>query len=260
MTPELVSFDFENAVSLPKEEIRAFISELEERLRGLPQVEIPVSHSFSHKVYGREIPIAKDTLIVGKIHKYAAMNVLLKGEVSVLSQDGAVRLKAPHTFVSSPGAKRVIFAHEDSIWANFHGTELTDPEQIEKEMIAKSYEEVLQELGSSEKEVRAISENPDDQISFPYPPPPVSIRDSEIEGLGLFSDCGFKEGELIAIARIDGKRTPAGRYANHSMYPNAQMVMNLEGQVSLFATKDIGAGEEITTDYFKNYANTRSES
>lgn len=143
--------DFERDKDLSVPEIRALIQKLEDYISQFPQAELPLKHYFSKGVYGRELTIPKGTLIVGKIHKYAVMNVLTAGEVSVLSIDGVMRIKAPHTFVSSPGAKRVIYAHSDAVWMNFHGTDETDVEKIEEEFIAKSYSEVP-ELVSESKE------------------------------------------------------------------------------------------------------------
>lgn len=141
--PVVIEMDFEHAVDLPVEQVREMIAQLEELLKTAPQIDLPVNHHFSKGVYGREMPIPKGSLLVGKIHKHQTMNVLSKGELSVLSQDGVMRLKAPHIFVSSPGAKRVIYAHEDSIWTCFHGTHETDLEKIEEEFIAKTYDDVV---------------------------------------------------------------------------------------------------------------------
>ena len=61
--------------------------------------------------------------------------------------------------------------------------------------------------------------------------------------------------ELIAPARIDGKRTPAGRFTNHSKTPNAEMVLSGNGDIFLFAKQSISGckggnvGAEITVDY-----------
>lgn len=139
----VIQIDFEKGVNLSKEEIQHYITKLEEHMRELPQTEIPLKHYFSKGVYGREIEIPAKSLVVGKIHKYQVMNVVSKGEVSVLSIDGVVRMKAPCTWVSSPGAKRVIYAHEDTVWSNFLGTSETDIKKIEQEFIAATYEDVV---------------------------------------------------------------------------------------------------------------------
>lgn len=143
--PVKVEIDFDKAVALPKEEVRKLISELEEKLKNAPQMDLPVKHYFSKGVYGRELIIPKGTLIIGKIHKYQVMNCAV-GDVSVLSIDGVEHIQGMKTFVSSPGAKRVIYAHETTVWTNYIGTEETDPEKIETEFIAKSYDEIVDEL------------------------------------------------------------------------------------------------------------------
>ena len=142
-TPVIVELDFDKAELMTRDELREKISAIEEILKNAPQVELPVKHHFSKGVYGREMPIPSGTLLVGKIHKHQTMNVISKGKLSVLSQDGIMHLQAPHTFVSTPGAKRVIYAHEDSVWTCFHGTEETEIEKIESEFIAKDYTEVV---------------------------------------------------------------------------------------------------------------------
>lgn len=158
--PVVVEIDFEKALTYSKEELRNLILALEDKLKDAPQIEIPLTHYFSKGVYGREINFDKGSLLVGKIHKHQTMNVISKGEVSVISVDGVIRAKAPFTFVSSPGAKRVIFAHEDSTWTTFHGTHETDLEKIEEEFIAKNYDEVEEiqavELGPELKETQCL--------------------------------------------------------------------------------------------------------
>ena len=104
----------------------------------LPLVEIPVKDYFSKGVYAREIFIPKGTVITGKIHKYTTLNIMSQGEMSVLTEDGIKRVKAPFTIVSPPGTRRVAYAHEDTIWTTIHGTEKTDVDEIEAEFVAQT--------------------------------------------------------------------------------------------------------------------------
>ena len=102
------------------------------------QVECPVKHHFSHGVYARELFIPAGTLLTGKLHKYAQLNILSKGDISVLTEDGIVRVQAPFTVVSPPGTKRIAFAHSDCVWTTVHGTDETDLDKIEAHFIAES--------------------------------------------------------------------------------------------------------------------------
>lgn len=141
----------DKSLALPKEEIRKLISDLEALLLTAPvKEEIPVTHYFANSgtdkgLYAREITIKKGVLLTGKIHKFETINVISSGEVTVFSQDGKIRTKAPYTFVSTPGAKRSIYAHTDATWTCFHATGETDLAKIEKEFIAQDYSEVNEE-------------------------------------------------------------------------------------------------------------------
>lgn len=128
--------------TMSREELRGFISNVELAAANGVEVEIPLQHYHSKGVYAREIKLAEGTLIVGKIHKYENLNILSAGEVTVISIDGCIRVKAPYTIVASRGAKRIIYAHEDSVWTTIHGTDETDVDKIEDEFIAKTYEDV----------------------------------------------------------------------------------------------------------------------
>lgn len=127
--------------------IRDSIVELEARLKGAlvetgtPEADMPLKHVFAPGAYGREIFIPKGTLVVGKIHKHAHLNFLMKGKVSVLTEEGPKTMEGPLMMVSPAGTKRVVYTHEDTVWATVHLTNETDLEKIEEEVIAKSYEE-----------------------------------------------------------------------------------------------------------------------
>jgi hypothetical protein len=130
---------------MSKEDVRALIYKVEElALKGV-SVAIPVVHHFSKKIYAREMTMPKGSLVVGKIHKFDNLHILSKGEATVFSIDGLVRVKAPYTFVATPGSKRVIYAHDDVVWTTIHGTEETDLDKIEDEFIAKNYDELPNE-------------------------------------------------------------------------------------------------------------------
>ncbi len=111
---------------------------LEGRMKELPQLELPVRHYFSQGVYARELFIPKGTLLTGQIHKFEQLNIMSKGEMSVLVDGVIKRVRAPFTVVSPPGTKRIAYAHEDTVWTTVHGTELRDLGEIESHFIAKS--------------------------------------------------------------------------------------------------------------------------
>lgn len=111
------------------------ILRLEREMRALPQVTIEPVHHFSNGVYAREITIKKGTLLTGKMHATAHLNIISKGDISVLTDEGVRRIKAPATIFSKAGIKRVGYAHEDTVWTTIHGTFETDLEKLEAELI-----------------------------------------------------------------------------------------------------------------------------
>lgn len=133
---------------LNKNNIRKEILNLESKIKNIPgsflgdNSHCPLKHSFADGVYVREIFIPKGTLIVGKIHKHSHPNFLMKGDVSVMTEEGPKRLKAPLSMISPSGTKRVVYAHEDTIWVTIHVTKKKNLEKIEKEVIAKTYAEL----------------------------------------------------------------------------------------------------------------------
>lgn len=97
---------------------------------------------FIDGIYVREIHIPKGNFVVGKIHKHDHPNMILKGSVMVMTEDGVSKLEAPHTEVSPAGCKRFLFTLEDTIWTTIHRTNATNVVDAEEEIIAKSYTDI----------------------------------------------------------------------------------------------------------------------
>lgn len=108
---------------------------------------------------------------------------------------------------------------------------------------------MLAEAGLSHEWMQSITLNTADLIPQPQGFEHVQVRPSSLDGLGLFVDRDIYVGELIAPARINSMRAPAGRYTNHSRSPNAAMVLKPYGNLDLIAVADISAGEEVLIDY-----------
>jgi len=123
-------------------------------MRDRPQIDLPVTHHFSKGVYARELFIPKDTVLTGKIHKHTNLNIISQGDMSVLTEDGIKRVKAPFTIVSPAGTKRIAYAHEDTIWTTIHGTEEIDLEKIEHEFVVETDAEYLSFVETLKLEVK----------------------------------------------------------------------------------------------------------
>ena len=114
---------------------------------------VPIRHFFMDGVYVREMTMFKDWFVVGAIHKHLHMCFLLKGHITVAHEDDVVDYIAPCFIVSKPGIKRVLYAHEDSIWYNTHKnpTNTEDIIQLEKEIVCTSYQEYEEYINKKDK-------------------------------------------------------------------------------------------------------------
>lgn len=145
-TKELEAVDLVNLLAAPvkAQGVRQRLDYLEQELKKLPQVPITTRHFFAHGLYAREIAIPKGTLLTGLIHTTEHLNIISKGDISVLTEQGPKRVQAPYTMVSPPGTKRAGYAHEDTVWTTIHanGENLQDIDQLEAVLIAPDYESV----------------------------------------------------------------------------------------------------------------------
>ena len=103
----------------------------------------PLKHTFTDGIYIRQMSMKKDSFVIGKIHKHNHVWFLLAGTISVADENDTVDHIAPCYVEAPSGSKRMIYAHEDSIWVNIHAnpTNTQDLEELEELIIAKDYEE-----------------------------------------------------------------------------------------------------------------------
>jgi hypothetical protein len=255
------------------------VQTLEKHFLNEKQADCPVTHIFAPNIYIRQVAIPAGTFSIGHYQTTEHLNIMLKGRVTMVNEDGShSELVAPQTFVAKPGRK-IGYIHEDMIWQNVYSTNETDVEKLEAMFLHKSitwqehqksqellltldhssdvadYYLAIAEYGFDHETVRKQTENLEDQIPMPFGDYKIMIADSKIDGKGVFATGNIEEGEVIAPARIDGKRTPVGRYTNHSKNINAIMVLRDNGNIDLVAKKAItgcqggNLGQEITIDY-----------
>lgn len=250
------------------------------------QAPTPVRHIFGAGVYIRELSAAAGTFLIGHSQKMDHMNVMVKGKVLMLKDDGSIGIVgAGTTYVSKPGRK-IGLVLEDMVWQNIYPTDETDIETLEDTYLDKSeysrendemkykvdwlmhevdredYRSMLLDLDIEHSTVLEMSENEDDFIEFPNGSYKIALAHSPIQGKGLFATSNIKEGEVIAPARLGDKRTPAGRYTNHGANPNTKMIKLENGDMLLVALEDIGGmtGGELVNEITVDYRQTAKES
>jgi len=128
-------------------QVRNQIVAFEAEMRKLPGVMIgdcfPLKHTFADGCYIRQITMPKGALLTSKIHKITHPYFVLKGDVSVLTEEGVIRIKAPYSGITKAGTKRVLYCHEETVWTTIHITKETNIEKIEEEVIAKTFDDVF---------------------------------------------------------------------------------------------------------------------
>jgi len=94
-------------------------------------------HFFAPGMYCRTLMIPAGMLVVGKIHKFSHLMMVLKGKAEIVTEFGRDLVEAGHISVSQPGAKRVVLALEDTLFATVHYNpdNVEDVSIIEKEHI-----------------------------------------------------------------------------------------------------------------------------
>lgn len=101
----------------------------------------PTRHIFAQGLYAREVTLPAGWAGVGKVHCQEHLFMVTKGDLSVLTDEGPIRVQAPYVLVTKPGAKRVMYAHEETVLMTVHATTETDVEKLEADLVANSFEE-----------------------------------------------------------------------------------------------------------------------
>ncbi len=104
---------------------------------------IPIEHMFMEGVYVRKMTMFKDTVVLGAIHHHKHICFLLKGNLTVRSEEGLINYVAPCFIIAEPGNQRLLYAHEDSEWYNIHANPDNgeDTEEIESRIVSVTYED-----------------------------------------------------------------------------------------------------------------------
>jgi hypothetical protein len=246
-------------------------------LLDMPQASCPIYHRFGPGIYIRELHMAAGTMAIGHIQKQDHINILLKGKVLMVNEDESTHIvEAPMFFIGKAGSRKVGMVLEDMVWQNIYATEETDIEKLEEcfldktslaphvNLLASEQEEQLQhirndyttllsEIGMTEEQVQA-QVSIDDVVEFDEPNQ-LRVTYSTIDGVGLFTTVPIEANTYVCKARVNGRRTPAGRYVNHSPTPNCKMVLLENNDMLLVSLVNIngclggGVGTELTVNY-----------
>lgn len=120
------------------------VEESEDRLgHNAMSAMVPVTHSFADGQYIRQMDMEAGTVVVGHIHARNHPYFITRGDLSIITeQDGEQRIQAPHNGITLAGTKRILYAHEDSTLITVHRTDNLDVSEIEREVLAKSFDDL----------------------------------------------------------------------------------------------------------------------
>jgi hypothetical protein len=255
-------FDFTPALSMSGK-----VQALEKELLKLPQADIVTEHIFMPSVYERKITIPAWTVLTGAAHKTDYHVRLEKGTIAVNTDDGVKVFTAPFDFPAKAGMQRAgrVF-DEEVVWVDVYDnldncTNLAVLEdrlyvvpdcgladsRTEEQKARVDFGAFLHQIGMTQSEMDKIVHIESDLMDMPkgvY----VELRNSPIHGKGLFATRDFEVGETVCPGRLNGKRTPGGRFINHSS--NCNVKPEKEGDdIYAVAARKINAGDELLVDY-----------
>lgn len=137
---------------------RKSIEDLQTAAAKLPQsTELKTEHYFADGMYCRALFRPRDTLIIGKCHKREHLYLVVQGEVTIVGDGFKERVKAPRIFVSKPGTKRAVYAHEDSLCITVHRTDNTDLDKIEAELIEDDPEAMYDSYNQIKQTIKELT-------------------------------------------------------------------------------------------------------
>ena len=115
--------------------MRAKVLALEDVVRGMEQMPLKTGHYFADSMYARELFQPADSVVIGKVHKREHFFIVLSGAIKVVVDEATEIVRAPKVLVSKAGAKRAIYALEDSTYLTVHKTKKKNVDKIEKEIV-----------------------------------------------------------------------------------------------------------------------------
>ena len=189
---KVVNIDIRKAIS----KIEAFIVSMPASLGNDP---FPLKHSFAEGLYIRELTIPKGHFVVGKLHKDSYLNIVVTGDMTVLTENGVKRISGARHHVAPPGTKRFGFSHEDTVWITIHANpdNITDIDVLERmihvqEVVEIESGDVCEELEYFKNEVDLIDKNLFDTDKFRA----LSKTIFDHEKDGFWSDWTLEQQEL----------------------------------------------------------------
>lgn len=147
------TFDFDEVYDFmmgerKKKEFRHKISLFEEKMKEQPNVlgenPFPLEHTFGDGTYIRKLTVPAKTLTVTKIHAVTHPFFLMKGSISIYSENGVSHHTAPYNGITLAGTKRIIYHHDEVIFITVHPnpSNCKNIEILEEKVTVRTFDEL----------------------------------------------------------------------------------------------------------------------
>lgn len=118
----------------------------------------PTKHSFADGQYIREIYNPAGLILVTKIHAKTHPFFLMKGKMTIVTEEGVEEITAPYQGITKAGVKRVIQTHTECVFITVHQTDKLNIKEIEEDVIASSFHKLKLTVPDTKHIKRLIQE------------------------------------------------------------------------------------------------------
>jgi hypothetical protein len=138
---------------MPLEEFRAkiavFADEIKNSEHGTDDRAVidtinPLEHTFGDGMYIRKIVMPANQIIISKIHKQKHPYFIMSGDVSVITENGLQRIKAPYNGITEAGTQRALYTHSETVWLTVHRTDETDTDKLLDILTVDNFNELIE--------------------------------------------------------------------------------------------------------------------
>ncbi len=100
------------------------------------RVHLEAEHHFAPHQYLRLLQIPAGACLTGMMHAHEHLSILASGTIRVTTDDGMKTISGPMIVHAKAMTKRAAVALTDAVWINVVPTDLTDPDEIQRAIIA----------------------------------------------------------------------------------------------------------------------------
>lgn len=120
------------ALPLMSNELLASLTNVQDKLLKLPQIDIQTDHVIHGGMYTRTIRLAAGVVLMGALVKVSTM-LIVSGRTRVFTGEGWIELDGYHVIPARAGRKQIFVTQEDTNITMIFRTEAQDVEQAEQE-------------------------------------------------------------------------------------------------------------------------------